>query len=45
MQLAKTLEYLGCPVNLLQSGQMMNVKIQIGANLERQFQLLTFNMC
>jgi hypothetical protein len=45
MQLARTLEYLGCPVNLLQGGQMMNIKIRLGANLVRQFQLLTFNMC
>ena len=45
MQLATTLEFPGCPVNLLQSGQMMNVKIRLGANLVRQFQLLTFNMC
>ena len=45
MQLVRTLEYRGCPVNLLQSGQMMNVKIRLGANLVRQFQLLTFDMC
>jgi hypothetical protein len=34
MQLVRTLEFPGCPVNLLQSGQMMNVKIRLGANLE-----------
>jgi hypothetical protein len=45
MQLARTLVYRGCPVNLSRNGQTMNVKIRLGANLVRQFQLLTFNMC